>query len=397
MVWWTGNLGSLLLTGKPHGPFLQRLNAIVHQEPYQTISYCVYWSIFLILIPPLVGVILVGIILPWKLYLQYYHKHQQQCFVPNKKILQEEDDDEEEFAVLITGCDSGFGKEIAIRLAKEGFVVFAGCLDKDLKSCKRSFFASSSSSSSSSSSGDNNNNHGPINNNNLIIKPLWMDVTKQDHIDNAFRTINEWLLFQDTAPTAGNLQQQAPSSQQLPHRRRRRYLHALINNAGVGRTGYIDWNDISAYELCMNVNCFSQIRTVKTFLPIFKRQARDRRHRHRVQQRRATNNDEDSSSSLSSSSSRFLRSRILNINSAAGILPSGGLAASPYEVAKNAAVAFTDSLRLEMKMFDVDVVSVNPSFHATPLADPKRIEREIREQTWNPLLQSKKDEYGNGT
>ena len=94
MVWWTGNLGSLLLTGKPHGPFLQRLNAIVHQEPYQTISYCVYWSIFLILIPPLVGVILVGIILPWKLYLQYYHKHQQQCFVPNKKILQEEDDEE---------------------------------------------------------------------------------------------------------------------------------------------------------------------------------------------------------------------------------------------------------------------------------------------------------------
>lgn len=333
--------------------------------------------------------ILVGIILPWKLYLQYYHKHQQ-CFIPNKKVLQEEDD-EEEFAVLITGCDSGFGKEIAIRLATEGFVVFAGCLDKDLKSCKRSFFASSSSS------GNNNNNHGPINNNNnLIIKPLWMDVTKQDHIENAFRTINEWLLFQDTASIAGNIHQQAPSSQQLPHRRRR-YLHALINNAGVGRTGYIDWNDISAYELCMNVNCFSQIRTVKTFLPIFKRQARDRRrHRHRLQQRRATNNDEDASS-LSSSSSRFLRSRILNINSAAGILPSGGLAASPYEVAKNAAVAFTDSLRLEMKMFDVDVVSVNPSFHATPLADPKRLEREIREQTWDPLSQSKKDEYGNGT
>lgn len=222
-----------------------------------------------------------------------------------------------------------------------------------------------------------------------------MDVTKQDHIDNAFRTINEWLLFQDTASIARNPQQQPSSSQQLPHRRRRRYLHALINNAGVGRTGYIDWNDISAYELCMNVNCFSQIRTVKTFLPIFKRQARDRRrHRHRLQQRRASNNDEDSSS-LSSSSSRFLRSRILNINSAAGILPSGGLAASPYEVAKNAAVAFTDSLRLEMKMFDVDVVSVNPSFHATPLADPKRLEREIREQTWDPLLQSKKDEYGN--
>lgn len=31
-------------------------------------------------------------------------------------------------AVLITGCDSGFGRELALRCISEGFTVFAGCL-----------------------------------------------------------------------------------------------------------------------------------------------------------------------------------------------------------------------------------------------------------------------------
>jgi hypothetical protein len=31
-------------------------------------------------------------------------------------------------AVLITGCDTGFGNELMKRLDKEGFVVFACCL-----------------------------------------------------------------------------------------------------------------------------------------------------------------------------------------------------------------------------------------------------------------------------
>lgn len=33
--------------------------------------------------------------------------------------------------VLITGCDSGFGREISLRLDKLGFHVFATCLGKD--------------------------------------------------------------------------------------------------------------------------------------------------------------------------------------------------------------------------------------------------------------------------
>ncbi|KAJ1563953.1 hypothetical protein HK405_000189, partial [Cladochytrium tenue] len=36
--------------------------------------------------------------------------------------------DPRRLAVLVTGCDSGFGRAIAVQLAARGFTVFAGCL-----------------------------------------------------------------------------------------------------------------------------------------------------------------------------------------------------------------------------------------------------------------------------
>jgi len=38
---------------------------------------------------------------------------------------------ERELGVCITGCDSGFGKDLALALAKKGYTVFAGCLRCD--------------------------------------------------------------------------------------------------------------------------------------------------------------------------------------------------------------------------------------------------------------------------
>lgn len=35
------------------------------------------------------------------------------------------------FAVLVTGCDSGFGHQLAQSLDRRGFVVFAGCLSPE--------------------------------------------------------------------------------------------------------------------------------------------------------------------------------------------------------------------------------------------------------------------------
>lgn len=36
-----------------------------------------------------------------------------------------------EIAVVVTGCDAGFGKDAAFELSKRGFVVFAGCISLD--------------------------------------------------------------------------------------------------------------------------------------------------------------------------------------------------------------------------------------------------------------------------
>jgi NAD(P)-dependent dehydrogenase (short-subunit alcohol dehydrogenase family) len=47
------------------------------------------------------------------------------------------------------------------------------------------------------------------------------------------------------------------------------------------------------------------------------------------------------------------------------MLSASFLGGTPYEVSKNAAEAFTDSLRLEMKTFGIKVVAVNPGFHST--------------------------------
>ena len=35
-------------------------------------------------------------------------------------------------AVFVTGCDSGFGRALAVKLANNGLPVFAGCLTKDV-------------------------------------------------------------------------------------------------------------------------------------------------------------------------------------------------------------------------------------------------------------------------
>jgi NAD(P)-dependent dehydrogenase (short-subunit alcohol dehydrogenase family) len=106
---------------------------------------------------------------------------------------------------------------------------------------------------------------------------------------------------------------------------------------------------------------------VKAFLPIFKRQAAEQ---------------------------TYGDARIMNVVSMAGMLSAGGMAMTPYEVSKNAAEAFTDGLRLEMKMFGVDVIAVNPSFHKTPLATG--IRRRLEKDIWDQLNPKIKKEYGQG-
>ena len=61
------------------------------------------------------------------------------------------------------------------------------------------------------------------------------------------------------------------------------------------------------------------------------------------------------------------RPRIINLSSAAGIVAMGGVGASAYSMSKYAIDAFTQTFRYEARQWNVDVISVNPSFHQTPL------------------------------
>jgi NAD(P)-dependent dehydrogenase (short-subunit alcohol dehydrogenase family) len=225
--------------------------------------------------------------------------------------------EDKELAVVITGCDSGFGKELCFRLAAEGFHVFAGIL----KPSSNDLFRGEP-----------------------LIQPLVLDVTNEKDAQNAYELVIKWTKEGD----------------------KQRCLHSLVNNAGLGRFGLIDWNTMDDYEICMNVNCYGQIRMVKAFLPLLKKQA--------IQ-------------------GSYGQSQIVNMVSCAGMASAGGLGGAPYEVSKHAAEAFTDSLRLELKTFGIKVVAVNPSFHSTDMVDSTD-ELLDPDNMWNRLTSAHHEEYG---
>ena len=101
----------------PPGVLLQRINKLLHQEPFETIAHTLYWSSLMIFIAPFVGLIHVCL-LPFKL-LWIGTRRNIDCSTGK------------ELGVLITGCDSGFGSDLAWELSRKGFVVFAGCLSGD--------------------------------------------------------------------------------------------------------------------------------------------------------------------------------------------------------------------------------------------------------------------------
>lgn len=133
-----------------------------------------------------------------------------------------------QLVVAISGCDSGFGRALAVRLAEDdGFIVLAGCLTtanvEELAKLKLP---------------------------NLHAAPL--DVTKDASVTAFVETL--------TALVAAG----AP----------KRQLYALVNNAGVGTGGCVDWLTMDDYQFDMNVNYFGLIRLTKVCLPLLKEAAK---------------------------------------------------------------------------------------------------------------------------
>lgn len=124
-------------------------------------------------------------------------------------------------AVLITGCDSGFGHKLAKRLDALGFTVFAGVLDVGGTGAKELV--------------DKCSNR---------IKVTQMDVTK---VDDVKRVVSQ-------------LQQQ-----------KNLQLWAVVNNAGIALGLPFDWGrDVSCYEKTFEVNVFGLVRVTKFCMPLLR-------------------------------------------------------------------------------------------------------------------------------
>ena len=121
---------------------------------------------------------------------------------------------------MISGCSSGIGEDIALKLAKENWHVIAGVRNQtDLKRLKQ--------------------HHN--------ITPILLDVTVQEHVTACAEFF---------------------SSQQLS-------LDVLINNAGLASGGPIEGSSISDWQNVFAVNVFGLVNLSKTLLP-FLRQSKGR-------------------------------------------------------------------------------------------------------------------------
>lgn len=137
------------------------------------------------------------------------------------------------------------------------------------------------------------------------IIPVFIDITNQTMIDNVFELINQ---------KAG---QQG--------------LYGLVNNAGIGFGAPIECIPPEQLKKVFEINVFGQIAMIQTFLPLI----------------------------------RKARGRIVNMSSISGRLPQPYQ--STYSAAKMALESFSDSLRVELRPWDIRVSVIIPGGVKTPI------------------------------
>lgn len=118
------------------------------------------------------------------------------------------------FTVLITGASSGIGREIAIRLAKEGHKVFAGIRRKIDKTEIEKLSSN--------------------------IKGVYIDVSNQASIDKAF-----WFVIKNTDK-----------------------IDVLINNAGIVVAGPVEFIQVKKLREQFEINTFGAVAVAQKFLPL---------------------------------------------------------------------------------------------------------------------------------
>jgi NAD(P)-dependent dehydrogenase (short-subunit alcohol dehydrogenase family) len=183
-------------------------------------------------------------------------------------------------AVVVTGASTGIGRATALYLDEQGYVVYAGVRkQQDAKALKEA-------------ASDR-------------LTPITLDVTKERSIKAAERRVRR---------AVG-----------------KRGLAGLVNNAGVGFGGPIEYIPLDDYRQSFEVNLLGQIAVTQTFLPLLRR----------------------------------VPGTIINVSSIGGRVASPFM--SPYHTSKFALEALSDSLRQELAPWGVEVVVVEPGTIATPI------------------------------
>jgi NAD(P)-dependent dehydrogenase (short-subunit alcohol dehydrogenase family) len=181
-------------------------------------------------------------------------------------------------AVLVTGASSGLGRNMTEMMAANGYFVYAGARkDKDIAELNA------------------------IEN----VQAVRLDVTKQDEIDAAVKTI-----------TDGG-----------------RGLYGLVNNAGVLVLSPLNDIDEQEFDWQMDVNVYGPYRITRAFAPLI----------------------------IES------KGRVAIIGSIAGTLSSATW--GPYSMSKHAMEAYADALADEMKNFGVEVSLIEPGTYQSKIAD----------------------------
>jgi NAD(P)-dependent dehydrogenase (short-subunit alcohol dehydrogenase family) len=198
-------------------------------------------------------------------------------------------------AVVITGASTGIGEATALRLDKAGFAVYAGVRREEDGERLRAQASAA-------------------------LMPLLIDVTSQETIDAAAKTVAE--------RAAG------------------RGIAGVVNNAGITVPGPLEFLPIDRIRQQFEVNVFGQLAVTQAFMPLI----------------------------------RTGKGRIVNIGSISGRLATPFV--GPYSASKFSMEAFSDALRRELRPWDNKVALVEPGSIATPiwqrsLDRADEIEREI--------------------
>lgn len=129
-------------------------------------------------------------------------------------------------------------------------------------------------------------------------------------------------------------------------------VDVLVNNAGYAAGGFVEEIDLNEYRKQFETNVFGVIAVTKTVLPWMRQQK---------------------------------QGKIINVSSISGKVGFPGL--SPYVASKYALEGFSESLRLEMKPFGVDVVLIEPGSYRTNIwSTGKQVTDSLEDSPYYPLM-----------